>query len=74
MTLLATLVILYGVGVVLTLFTSGLAYVLNRDIYDDMARTAAKWFIASPLWPILVIRAFLKLLAQAKDTLKGDDR
>lgn len=75
MTLLITLAIIYGVGFVLTALIAGIAYGINRDTgWDDEERTAARWLIGSPVWPVLVFRALIHLLAAAKATLKEDDQ
>ena len=70
--LLITLAIIYGVGFVLTALIAGTVYSLEKDYGDDDARRAATWLLGSPVWPILVFRALLGTLAQAKETLKEE--
>lgn len=72
MTLLITLAVIYVIGFVLTALIAGIIYSIEKDYYDESARRAATWLLGSPLWPILVLRALIRLLAQAKDTLKED--
>lgn len=73
MTLLIPLAVIYGFGLVLTALIAGTTYSIERGYDDERARRAATWLLGSPIWPILAFLALLKLLAQAKATLKEDE-
>lgn len=72
MTLLITLAVIYGAGLIVTVIVSGITYSIEKDYGDEDARRAARWLLGSPVWPILVFRTLLGMLAAAKETLKGD--
>ncbi len=71
---LIALAVLYGIGLVITLLASGITYSIEKDFDEEAARRAAAWLLGAPFWPFLVFRAVLKLLADAKESLKEGER
>lgn len=79
MTLLIVLAVLYGLITVIVAGGSVIDYHINRDYARDTAfeesrveaerdaRRAAKRFVRSPLWPLMVIDAIVRMLAAARE-------
>lgn len=68
------LAVFYGLGMVITAIIAGISFSFEKEYGDEDARRAALWLIGAPIWPLLVIRALLVLITQAKAALTEKEK